>query len=263
MTQYFHQSYAKDLLNGCPGQLAERLRHGKPNHAMTLGTVVDQLALSGRRDYHVIKATYKSGKRKGEPVSSWTPDALKEKLEVEDAGDGRVVLLQKDVARVEAAAARVRSELLKRGIDLTSPECIVQKTVTWVGRDGVKCEGTPDIVERAEEMTVDLKYGEECDPRALRRMIWNMCWDVQGSAYQEAYAFRSGKHCIARASDSCFVMVTLTPFALSIGHDRLDHARRIWRQCVRDDAWPWWEDCTVDPPDFEVERWMARAGASK
>lgn len=256
MTQYFRQSFSKTLLYGCPGELHQQLMHGRTEtHAMTLGTVVDRLALSGKRDYHVISATYKSGPRKGRPVDSWTPDA---KAEKDALGDDRVCLLAKDVERVEAAAKMVRRELLARGVDLDDPETVTQETVTWTGRDGTKCEGTPDIVCRSKSITIDLKYGEECNPKALRRLIWNMCWDVQGAAYQEAYGFRGGTHCIARATDSCFVMVTLTPFWLSIGHDRLDAARATWNKCLATDQWPWWEDCTVDPPEFEVERWMSR-----
>jgi hypothetical protein len=226
---------------------------------MTLGTVVDQLVF-GRARYHVIQAKYKSGARKGEPVSSWTPDA---KEEQELLGPDHVAVFARDVPRLESAAARVRKELLKRGIDLDDAETVSQEAVTWLGRDNTPCEGTPDIVLRSKGETIDLKYGEECDPRAIKRMIWSMCWDVQGAAYQEAYAFHGGTHRIARASDSCFVMVTLTPFNLSIGRERLDHARSIWNKCVRDDEWPWWPDCDVDPPEFEVQRWMAQAGERK
>lgn len=259
MTIRFRQSYSSTLLNGCPGQLYEDLRNGRnQTRRMTLGSAVDQLVF-GKRAFHVITSTYKSGKRKGEPVSSWTPDALAEK---EALPDDHVCVFARDVPKLEQAAQRVRLELLKRGVDLTSPDVICQQQVTWTGRDGTPMQGEPDIVVRDQQWTIDLKYGDECDPRKLRRMIWDMCWDVQGAAYQEAYGFHGGRHSIARASDSCFVMVHLSEKALRTGHDRLDAAREIWNRCLREDSWPWWDDCTVDPPEWAESKFYDDRGES-
>jgi hypothetical protein len=214
----------------------------------------------GERAYHTVGAAYKSGPRKGKPVDSWTPDAKAEKEAAE--GRGQVAVLEKDVDRLESAAAFVRSELLIRGIDLTDKRTVkTQQRIEWIGADGVECIGTPDIVCTESDVTVDLKFGQECNPDRLRGMIWDMCWDVQGAAYQEATGARSGTHCIARASDHCFVMVTLSPLSLSIGRERLAEARAIWQECCSQNHWPWWKDTTADPPDWALSRW--REGRAK
>lgn len=260
MIPRFRQSYSKTLLNGCPGELKAMLdARRRASTVMDRGSVVDQLVF-GRGNYHVITAKYKSGPRKGEPVESWTPDA---KAEQDALADGRPCVFAKEEETLKAAAGRVRYELLQRGIDLESPDVVSQEEVTWLGRDGTPMTGTPDIVVRNAQLTVDLKYGEEINPHALRRLIWSMCWDIQGAAYQEAYGFKGGTHAIARANAHCFVMVTLSPLALRVGHERLDHARSIWRECIINGEWPWWKDCTVDPPQHELDRWYARRAESQ
>lgn len=254
MTEPFRQSYAKTLLNDCPGQLRKDIDNGRvASRQMNTGTVIDQMVF-GNRAYHTVSAVYKSGARKGKPVDSWTPDAKAEKEAAEQRG--QIAVLEKDVGRLEEAAGFVRSELKIRGIDLASDAVRTQGRMEWIGVDGVLCLGTPDIVVYDAQTTIDLKFGEECDPARLRQQIWDLCWDVQGAAYQEAIGSRNGTHAIARASYDCFVMVTLSALSLAIGRERLAQARSIWQGCLSSNEWPWWADTTVDPPEYKLRQWL-------
>lgn len=256
LRERFRQSYAKTLLNGCPGQLRKDIDTGRvASRVMNLGTVIDQMVF-GNRAYHTVSAVYKSGPRKGQPVESWTPDAKAEKDAAEERGN--VAVLEKDVERMERAAGFVRSELMMRGINLASHDVRTQQKIEWVGADGILCAGTPDIIAFEADTTIDLKFGEECNPHRVRGMVWDMCWDIQGAAYLEAIGARNGTHCIARASDDCFVMVTLSPLSLSIGRERLAEARALWQRCSEANHWPWWEDATIDPPDYKLRQWQER-----
>lgn len=240
----FHQSYAKTLLNGCPAQLLHELdgNRRKATRAMDRGSLVDQM-LFGERNFHTVDA--KDWRTK---VAQQERDAAIER--------GQIPMLAKEADELETAAGLVRSELLMRGVDLA--ECITQRTYQWTGEDGVECEGTPDIV-CPNGTTIDLKCGPQASPDSITKQAWDMCWDVQGAAYQEAVK-GNGEHWIIRAGISAEpLLVTvckLSPYFMEIGRQRLAHTRSIWANCLESNEWPEWPDTVIDPPNFAVSKWI-------
>ena len=239
----FHQSFAKTLLNGCPAELLHQLENGgrKATREMDRGSLVDQMVFGGR-NYHTIDAD-----------SYRTKAAQQERKAAELRG--QIPLLSGDVASLEEAAGRVKAELRMRGVDLD--ECTTQRTYIWTAQDGVECEGTPDIV-CPNGTTIDLKCGKQASPDFLARQAWEMCWDVQGAAYQEA-TDGNGEHWIVRCGLGDPLLLTvckMSPYYMEIGRERLAYAKRLWAACIETNDWPEWPDTVIDPPNWGVSQWI-------
>lgn len=243
----FRQSYAKTLLYGCPRELQCEIETGgrQPSKVMDAGSAVDML-LTGGADKLVVL----------DHPDFRTKAAKAERDEAR--GKGFVPVLKKDYLGYSKTAEHVRAQLAMRDVDLDN--CKTQRRIEWSGTDGVACHGTPDIV-CPDGMTIDLKCGDACSPDRVASQAWDMCWDVQGAAYQEATR-GNGRHVIARAQvggAGLFTWVELSPFYLEVGLDRLNHARAIFKRCVEKNEWPQWPETMVDPPEYKVSRWMERS----
>jgi hypothetical protein len=259
-----HQSIVKDLLK-CPAIARHRLEteRKKATKAMERGTLVDQLVFGGA-NFHTVSARLKSGPKKGELATNWQCAEAQEQAK-EARARGQVPVFEHELEAAQQVAGAVRARLLEEGIELG--QCIKQDTVQWTSRLGVECEGTPDLAYLVREglkahsyvhkvITIDLKVGENADPEYLDDHIYNMGWDIQGAAYQEAMAFLypeaegRGAHWVL-ASDAnppnCITFAPLSPAYLAIGQARWERGQHLWVACQATGVWPEYVNRPLSP----------------
>jgi PDDEXK-like domain of unknown function (DUF3799) len=231
-----HQSIAKTLAYECPAvakaQYDAEIR--KPSRAMEKGTLVDQLVLGGA-NFHVIDARYKSGPRKGEPVTDMAGgDAPAQAAEARSKG--MVPVLPDDLEKAQALAGAIKSRLLMEGIELD--KCSKQEYVEWTTAEGVEAAGTPDLVFGS--FTIDLKVGHTANPDKLEQHVFDQGWHLQGAAYQEAT--KGSRHYLVcaetKSGADCITIVPLSPAYIDLGMRAWRRAQHIWVQCWTTNEWP-------------------------
>ena len=240
-----HQSIAKTLVYECPAvakaQYDAEVR--KPSRAMEKGTLVDQLVFGGA-NFHVIDARYKSGPRKGEPVTDMAGgDAPAQAAEARSKG--MVPVLPDDLEKARALAGNIKSRLMMEGIDLE--KCHKQETIQWTSAEGVECEGTPDL--SIGKTTIDLKCGHTANPDKLEQHLYDMGWHIQAAAYQEAVSLHyhpdapgQGRHYLVcaetKSGADCITIAPLSPAYIELGMKAWRRAQFIWMKCWETNEWP-------------------------
>jgi PDDEXK-like domain of unknown function (DUF3799) len=245
-----HQSMAKVLVSQCPAIAKAQLDAGgkAPTRAMERGSLVDQLVFGGA-NFHVIDAdSYRT------KAAQQQRDAAREQ--------GMVPVLAHEYEPAREMAGIIKSRLMCEGIELD--KCAKQRTLTWTTRLGNPAEGTPDLFlqpcdDGRRVVTVDLKVGASADPDKLDFQIYDMGWDIQAYAYQEAvYKNYSdalecpGTHFLVVAEmDSGANCVTVAPLDtayMDIGRHRWERAQAIWRHCWEFNYWPEYQSRPLTPP---------------
>lgn len=272
----FRQSYAKTLWYGCPADLLWEIENERAvTKAMETGSLVDQMVFGGR-NYHVINARVAIKKEKGQPqrykeATDLRGTEAKEQAEAARAR-GQIPCFQHEAEAAERTAGLVRAELNLMGIDLSSPDVFCQRELEWSSPGGFPCRGTPDVffVRDGRAYTVDLKIGQQAAPDDLERLVWSMCWDVQGATYQEGVCAvmgcKPGEHWLVRGTTKGAKVVTKCPLDdefMEMGRDRLDWCRNVFRWCVEHDEWPEYDARPLVPQAWMkgiVERRLSERG---
>lgn len=264
----FHQSDAKVILNQCPAELKHQLDHPDQrcaNSVMEEGSMLHQLLLGGDSQFHVMTATLKSGKRKGEPATDFGSEAARAERD-QARKEGKIPVFPKKLEWLTREAERIRGRLLASGHDLRLAEN--EKKITWESVLGVPCEGTPDsAIMHSEGGTVvlvrnlDMKWGEAPNPARWKRKVWDQCLDVQAAAYEEAQLSRfplarvTHEICAGQSGGAGLMgRFALSEGMMQIGRTRWQRAQEIWLECVNNDEWPEYAYGPIYP-----EPWMMAA----
>lgn len=266
---------AKVLLTESPAHLFHQMARGRmATRAMEAGSLFDYLVFDLDSKYEVVDARYRTGRRAGQPVTDWQGKYAQE-MRDEIRRAGKLPVLQDEVDgmthKAERARLRIR-ELLGDG------RMVVQRKVQWRSEAAgfeLECEGTPDLVYLYPETriysTADLKNVASVHPRKMARQIYEMCWDVQAAAYEEAAAELSrdeffandpadpddcsepwtyGGHTIIACESGGMEQIRcypLDPVYLAVGRRRWAKAQRQYKECLDSNDWPGYPENPLGP----------------
>lgn len=275
MTERFHQSYCKTLLNDCPALLKLQLGKGrKASRAMEAGSLLDYLVFEQDDRYEIVDARYKSGPRAGQQCEDWTGREAQDAREGVRAS-GLLPVLQCEVDELAPTALAIRMRIVALSREMAGGAVVkltYQPRIQWTSELGVECEGTPDVVVTVHQQdiikvcTIDVKHTAFVSPAKLKRQVYDMGWDIQGAAYREAAkAWAEAEHG-GMAYHGEHVMlcssaldIGLPPLArrlshvyMEVGKRRWEKGQRIWRMCVESDYWPSYDENDIEPSHFHV-----------
>ncbi len=146
-----------------------------------------------------------------------------------------------------------------------------ERTLVWE-EDGVVCRARLDWIRDDLRAIDDLKTtGRSARADQYERNLFSVGGDVQAAFYLRGLEKVTGR--AVRTVEFRWVVVeTSPPYALSVispkptllelGNSKVEHALRLWRECMEKDEWPayeprvWW----ADAPAWELERWFATEG---
>lgn len=260
-TDAFSQSVANQLLGKSPRHAFEYRRRqlaraGKPDedHDRTreMGTVVHKLLLGSTTGYREL------------PYDNYLTKVAKEHRSACEV-EGVTPILTPDLERCRFSVQSLREQLLEEfGIELDGAS---EVPLFWEEAGGLKCKAKLDHV-RADGLTVlDIKTGEDANPRGLVRRILDQGYHVQAAAYLRALAaLRPETQGRARFVD-IFIetkgLALCTPVAiegslLELGDRAWERACKRWLQCQEDGYYPGYVTTTIAPeaPKWALEQEM-------
>jgi hypothetical protein len=223
--------------------------------AFDLGNVVHELVLDQDTTLKVLD------------YPDWRTKAAQEDRD-ECRENGWIPLLSKDYERVEQMFDAVRRQLADLNV---VPSLFTdgqpERTLMWEEPGGVMCRARLDWLRDDLAAVDDLKTtSRSANPEAYSRALFGVGGDVQAAFY-----IRGVQELTGETPEFRWVVVeTSAPFALSVvapapdvlelGHRKVGHAIRLWRDCLASGMWPGYPDrvCWANAPDYEVARWMDR-----
>lgn len=222
-----------------------------------VGTAAHALFLEGRDAVHVVAAL------------DWrTADAKHERDYAREMG--KVPLLNAQWAEVQAMVASTHAQL--QAIDATprmfwggSPE----RTVVW-DELGVLCRARFDWLHADGSAVDDFKTtSRSANPESWSRTLFSIGADVQAAFYLRGLRSVSGVHdpvfrwCVQETFPPyALSVVTLAPGAMALAEAKVDHALKVWKECVATDTWPAYPTkvAYAEAPPWEMTRWLERDG---
>lgn len=219
-----------------------------------LGNAVHAFLLEGRDAVQVVDA------------DTWRTTSSKEEAK-EARAAGKIPMLTAQWANVQAMCAAVLEQLA--GHHASPPllaDGVAEQTLVWE-EDGVVCRARPDWLRDDRRTLDDLKTtGKSADPERYRRAFCAVGGDVQAAFYIRGVQRLTGETPEFR----WIVVETAPPFALSVvaplkdalelGHRKVLHALKVWRECLSSGEWPGYsaDVCYVAAPEWEISRWLER-----
>lgn len=297
-----HQSYSGYLL-GRGGRTMAELRRDlerkrTPTKAMEDGALVDQLLYGGHTYCEVDACTYRSGPRKGEQFEAedWTSaDAQEQRKAARERG--QICALRHEVDAAMLQKQSLIDALLDEGIDLVSkhsrmmggtvplasdksvppdPDIYTQPKILWTSPDGVKCEGTLDILIVRADMRwsiVDTKLSARADAEWAEKQTVDMGWHVQAWAYREAVIQGLGLDpdkfdgyalaiCEKRSGLAMSAVHWLEDMFLHCGEKEWDLCKARWAEALVTNEWPGVSGGKIYPPGYYVSRLFDRVDSA-
>lgn len=257
------QSLALDLITLCPAKVKQKLDDSssrKVTRGMQRGSVVHQLVLGGRQ-YHTMQAVLESGKNKGKRAINMQGKAAQAERDIALA-NGFIPVFEHELDKLELAASAFRSQLQAHGIEVD--KCELEEERTWTTPEGLAAWGTPDARYRGRKVvTLDLKYGATANPNDLDFHVFAMGYDIQGAAYEEE-ARQNGwsgpyEHLIVSGENEepfCCTVNPLSESYMTIGRDRWQLAKAVWKRCLEHEDWPEYASRPLVPPESVLRKWL-------
>jgi hypothetical protein len=184
----------------------------------------------------------------------------------EARADGKIPVLGKQFERIEAMGIVARTALATNedlGIDLANGEA--EKSFIWE-EDGVWLRSRPDWFSQSLGLEIDYKTtGKSANPSGMARHAVSSGWDIQSAlclrGFKRFYHHNNPRFIFMVQENEppyavCFVGMGGT--MLAMGEDKVEHAIRDWRMCLkRADEWPGYPTKIVypDPPAFALMEW--------
>lgn len=237
-TDWLSVSGAKKLLKpSCPAKFKASLGVDDHKPQFDLGKAVHTLVLGNGEELVTIEATtYRT--------------AIAQELRDNAYAEGKVPLLTTEREQVEAMAAAVRANLIAAALfdrDHGRPEV----SLFWVDEaTGVKCKARldwlPDKQEGRRLLVPDLKTAVSAEPDEFARNAARFGYVDQHVHYCD------GIRQLGLDADPAFLFVVVekeAPHVVTVGQfirkddlelstARVDHARRLYRECIETDTWP-------------------------
>lgn len=232
----------------------------KAEDKFDVGTAFHSLLLQGVDLVHVVHA------------NDWrTKDAQAARDEARSYG--RIPLLAKqwnevslmlDAVRAQLATLRIQPAPFSNG----TPE----QTIVW-DEDGVRCRARLDWLHSGGLLIDDLKTtSASAEPDAWRKTMYGMGADVQAAFYIRGvqavfgHTFVDFRFVVAETYPPYAIsLIDLSPAALALANEKVDHAVATWRRCLEEDRWPAYPSrvASVDPPGWEEARWLERQAVAE
>lgn len=181
--------------------------------------------------------------------------------------NGKVPLLRKDLAAVEALVESVTDQLGRHAarpplLEDGAPE----QTLVW-REDGVLCRAMLDWLRHDYAAIDDLKTtGRSAEPYAFERALYGLGYDLKAAFYIRAVEAITG----VTPRFRWIVVETTPPYALSvvepgpdvlaIGRKKCQYALEVWRRCLARNDWPGYpaDVVTATLPPWEESRWLEK-----
>lgn len=241
------------LDDGCPAQFKYDRDHpqapkrefdlGNAVHAAVLGEGADIVEIVGFTDYKKADAR-----------------ALRD-----DAyADGKVPLLSKEKAQVDAMAEAVRRHpdagpLLAPGVG------VAERSIFWTHKEtGVRVRVRPDWLILRPDMAVivDFKTTTDANPTACSKAIASYAYHQQGALYIDgvyaAYDPQDVRFFFVFQSKKAPYLITVRELGdqdQEIGRARNERALRIYADCERTGEWPDWTGPVDTIPQIGMPTW--------
>jgi hypothetical protein len=224
---------------------------------LDLGEVVHSLLLDGGASVDVV------------PFDNWRTNASKEARDVSRLA-GRVPLLQHKWEQALTISENVKEEL--RNIAIT-PRPLTngkpEQTLTWMEGD-VYCRARLDWLSNDHSIIDDLKTSSRsANPHGFDRTLFSMGYDISAAFYIRGVRAVTGIEATFRwvvvetTPPYALSVLTLAPDALALADAKVDHAIKIWGECIATNRWPGYSDrlCHIEAPPWEEARWLERVAA--
>lgn len=218
---------------------------GRDTESMDTGTILHSLLLEGNTD--------------GIAVLDVDDFRTKDAREQRDAAraNGKIPVKRADWTRIEAMAETISERIAEHA---AAPSLFSQgkpeQVLVW-DEDGITCRSRLDWLRDDFTVIDDLKTTRSSvHPLALARTVFNAGYDVQAAFYLRGLRALTGK-----TADFRFVfveveppyavsVVNLSPAALALADEKVQHAISTWRNCLLFNTWPGYPTAvaTLDPP---------------
>lgn len=217
----------------CPALFHHERQHGgRTSRAFDVGSAAHLLVLRDGPEVHVVDAP------------DWrTKAARKERDQARAAG--LVPLLVGEFDQVQAMAAALRQHPM--AVDLLGGDGIAEQSLFWTDTEtGVPCRARPDLL--AVDRLVDYKTTADPSPDAVAKAVAShgyhqqADWYLTGAIALDLVAPDAGFYFVfqGKSPPHLVTIVDLDETALTVAHERNEHARRIFRDCAAADDWPAW-----------------------
>lgn len=218
-----------------------------------LGTVAHAYMLQGETDFAVFDAP------------SWRGKAANlAKFNAHVAGKTPILAAQwKNVQAMKEAADPQLDAL-----DAPRPFKKGKAEQTLIWREGdVWCRCRPDWLHDDHETIDDLKTSELGNPDVwTRALLFRMGYDVQAAFYLRGLRAVFGKDAAFRFiviepfAPFALSAVALSPVAMELAERKVEHAIKVWRECLAANEWPAYptRTCWADVPPWIETQWAER-----
>jgi len=207
-----------------------------------VGTAAHALFLEGRNAVEVVEA------------DSWRTKDAKYQRDLARA-HGRIPLLDKDWAAVQAMCAALRDQLPAGYFQGGEAET----TIVWRDR-GVLCRARVDYLRG--DMIDDYKStSASAAPGAWSRTMFNYGYDIQAAFYMRGTGAARFCFTVQETFEPYAVQTfELAPDALALANRKIDWALDTWKACREADHWPGYPRRTayVTVPPWLEQQWFDR-----
>ena len=173
-----------------------------------------------------------------------TKDAQQDRDLLREAG--KIPVLKKDAEEYNALGLELLSQINSQGIHFSGGK--YQYHAEWTGESligPVDCHGYLDYWN--SPIIYDLKTTTDVSPKKVQRLFVDMGWDIAHAAYIEGMetmnpdlAGRIKMLFIVCEIDKPFCIQLYEPdgMMISLGKNKWDTAKFIWKQCMDSGEWP-------------------------
>jgi hypothetical protein len=220
-----------------------------------LGNVAHAILLEGQAAVEVIDAP------------DWRTKDARERRDAARAV-GKVPLLAHVLVEVDAMVAAVAEQLANHAAQpplFTDGKA--EQTLIWEEPGGVVCRARLDWLRDDRATIDDLKTtSRSASPEAYSRNLFGVGGDVQAAFYARGVQELTGETpefrwaTVETSAPYALAVIAPGPDVLALGHSKVEHAIRVWRECLATDIWPGYPQqiCWANAPDYEVARWLDR-----
>jgi hypothetical protein len=232
-----------------PDYLPEEAEH------FDIGSAAHALLLEGQNGVEIVDA------------KDWRTAAAQD-ARAEARLNGRFPLLAKQWDDVQAMVAAALIQL--RGVNV-NPQPFTdgqpEQTLIWEDPDyGVTCRARLDWLHTDYAIIDDYKTAGNANPEAWSRRLFDQGCDVQAAFYLRGLAVLTGvdadwRWCVQEKKPPyALTVMALAPPALELAQAKVEHALKLWRQCLEAGVWPGYprDICFADLPPYEEARWLQK-----
>lgn len=264
----FNQSTACRLVNESPRHAFEYRRvqklrqgHEDPKHTREreIGTVTHKLVLGSTTGFHEIN--HDDYRKKG--AQEWRSDCERQSI---------TPILSCDLDKARRAATAIREQLAEEfGIELDGES---ERVIIWdhdLRNNGavLQCKAKLDHVRRDGLTIIDVKTGQDANPKQLVRRILDQGYHVQAACYVEALE-STERYKIGRVTFidafieteglAMCVPVEIAGGLLELGQRAWDGSCFTWHHCQQEGFYPGYTQSILRPeaPPWALQQEMAR-----